>query len=91
LKQSIAKLKPDQVKPFMEEISLFGDYAHGTHVAGILTAGNPYARLVVGRITFDSKMIPDPCPSRALPGETGMRVIYSNPTAHPYTSVGVKE
>jgi subtilisin family serine protease len=65
LKQAIAKLKPDQVKPFIEEISLFGDYAHGTHVAGILTAGNPYARLVVGRITFDWKMIPDPCPSRA--------------------------
>jgi subtilisin family serine protease len=64
LKQTIAKLKPDQVKPFIEEISLFGDYAHGTHVAGILTAGNPYARLVVGRITFDWKMIPDPCPSR---------------------------
>jgi subtilisin family serine protease len=34
-------------------------------VAGILTAGNPYARLVAGRITFDWKMIPDPCPSRA--------------------------
>ena len=65
LKQAIAKLKPDQVKPFIEEISLFGDYAHGTHVAGILTARNPYARLVVGRITFDWKMIPDPCPSRA--------------------------
>jgi subtilisin family serine protease len=66
LKQAIAKLKPDQVKPFIEEISLFGDYAHGTHVAGILTAGNPYARLVVGRITFDWKTIPDPCPSRTL-------------------------
>ncbi|MBV9768243.1 MAG: S8 family serine peptidase [Bryobacterales bacterium] len=65
LKQAIAKLKPDQVKPFLEELSLFGNYAHGTHVAGILTAGNPYARLVVGRITFDWKMIPDPCPSRA--------------------------
>lgn len=65
LKQTISKLKPDQVKPFIEQISLFGDYAHGTHVAGILTAGNPYARLVVGRLTFDWKMIPDPCPSRA--------------------------
>ena len=65
VKQAIAKLKPDQVKPFIEELSLFSVYAHGTHVAGILTAGNPYARLVVGRITFDWKMIPDPCPSRA--------------------------
>jgi subtilisin family serine protease len=64
LKQALAKLKPDQVKPFIEELSLFSVYAHGTHVAGILTAGNPYARLVAGRITFDWKMIPDPCPSR---------------------------
>jgi subtilisin family serine protease len=39
---------------------------HGTHVAGILLAGNPYARLAVGRITFDYKMIPDPCPSKEL-------------------------
>ena len=65
LKQAIAKLKPEQVKPFIEELNLFSVYSHGTHVAGILTAGNPYARLVVGRITFDWKMIPDPCPSRA--------------------------
>ncbi|MGB7760758.1 MAG: S8 family serine peptidase, partial [Bryobacteraceae bacterium] len=65
VKQALAKLKPDQVKPFIEELSLFANYAHGTHVAGILTAGNPYARLVAGRITFDWKMTPDPCPSRA--------------------------
>jgi subtilisin family serine protease len=66
LKQALSKLKPDQVKPFLEELDLFSVYSHGTHVAGILTAGNPYARLVVGRITFDWKTIPDPCPSRAL-------------------------
>ena len=66
LKQAMAKLKPEQVKPFIEELILFSIYAHGTHVAGILTAGNPFARLVAGRITFDWKMIPDPCPSRAL-------------------------
>ena len=66
VKQALAKLKPDQVKPFIEELSLFSVYSHGTHVAGILTAGNPYARLVAGRLTFDWKMIPDPCPSRAL-------------------------
>jgi len=65
LRQTMAKLKPEEVRPFMEELSLFSVYAHGTHVAGILTAGNPYARLVTGRLTFDWKMIPDPCPSRA--------------------------
>lgn len=33
-------------------------------MAGILLAGNPYARVLAGRLTFDHKMIPDPCPSR---------------------------
>jgi subtilisin family serine protease len=65
IKQALARLKPEQVRPFLEELSLFADYAHDTHVAGILMAGNPNARLVTGRITFDWKMIPDPCPSRA--------------------------
>jgi subtilisin family serine protease len=64
LRQSMARLKPDEVRPFIEELSLFSTYAHGTHVAGILTAGNPYARVLAGRLTFDYKMIPDPCPSR---------------------------
>jgi subtilisin family serine protease len=39
---------------------------HGTHVAGITMAGNPYARLVVGRIEFDWHLLPDPCPSKEL-------------------------
>jgi subtilisin family serine protease len=64
LRQAMGKLKPDEVKSFVEEISLFSVYAHGTHVAGILLAGNPYARVLTGRLTFDYKMIPDPCPSR---------------------------
>jgi subtilisin family serine protease len=29
-------------------------------------AGNPYARLVTGRIEFDWHMLPDPCPTREL-------------------------
>ncbi len=39
---------------------------HGTHVAGITVAGNPYARLVVARIEFDWHLLPDPCPSREI-------------------------
>jgi subtilisin family serine protease len=66
LRKTMSSLKPDEVRPFLEEISLFANYSHGTHVAGILLAGNPYARLVTGRLTFDYKMIPDPCPSREL-------------------------
>jgi hypothetical protein len=63
-RQTLAKLKPDEVKTMLEEVSLFSSYSHGTHVAGILLAGNPYARVVTGRLTFDYKMVPDPCPSR---------------------------
>ncbi len=66
VKKEVAQLKSEQVRPFLEQLIATGIYSHGTHVAGILLAGNPYARLVTGRITFDHKMIPDPCPSREL-------------------------
>ncbi|HEY5552810.1 MAG TPA: S8 family serine peptidase [Opitutaceae bacterium] len=59
LRKRMSELKQEQVMDFFEELSLFANYTHGTHVAGISTAGNPAARLVAGRITFDHKMIPD--------------------------------
>jgi subtilisin family serine protease len=66
IKKELAALKPEQVRPFIEQIGEASDYMHGTHVAGIAMDGNPYARLVVGRITFDFKVMPDPCPSHEL-------------------------
>ena len=39
---------------------------HGTHVAGIAVAGNPYARIAVARIEFGHTLLPDPCPSQEL-------------------------
>jgi subtilisin family serine protease len=66
VKSYLSSLKPDEYKAFVEEIGLAGNWMHGTHVAGIAIAGNPYARLVVGRIEFDWHLIPDPCPSREL-------------------------
>jgi subtilisin family serine protease len=66
VKNYMSTLKPDEYKAFVEEIGLTGNWMHGTHVAGIAVAGNPYARLVVGRIEFDWHLIPDPCPSREL-------------------------
>lgn len=64
VKNFISSLTPDQYKPAIEELGLAGNYEHGTHVAGIAMAGNPQARLLVGRIEFDHKLQPDPCPSR---------------------------
>jgi subtilisin family serine protease len=66
VKQYLSTLKPDEYKAAIEELDLAGNWMHGTHVAGITLAGNPYARLVVGRIEFDWHLLPDPCPTKDL-------------------------
>ncbi len=59
LKKLMSGLKADQVKPMLEDLGIAGNWSHGTHVAGISLAGNPFARVVVGRITFGYTMIPE--------------------------------
>jgi hypothetical protein len=66
LKRFLSTLAPGQYTAAVEEIGLAGNYQHGTHVAGIALAGNPYARLAVARIEFQHTLKPDPCPSREL-------------------------
>jgi subtilisin family serine protease len=65
-KQLLSNLTPDQYKPVVEEMRYAGNYSHGTHVAGVAMAGNPYARIVNARIEFESKLLPDPCMSDAM-------------------------
>ena len=70
VKQQLSTLKRDDFKRVIEELGLAGNYVHGTHVAGIAMAGNPYARLVIARIEYDYHLLPDPCPSRELAEKT---------------------
>lgn len=66
VKTFMSTLKPNEFQPAMEQLGLSGNYVHGTHVAGITAAGNPWVRLLTARISFDYKLQPDPCPSLAL-------------------------
>jgi len=66
VKQQLSTLRREDFRGVIEELELAGNYVHGTHVAGIAMAGNPYAQLVVARIEFDYHLLPDPCPSREL-------------------------
>ena len=66
VKKFLSGLKPDEYKSVIEEINLTSNWIHGTHVAGIAVAGNPYAQLVVSRIEFGHTLRPDPCPSKEL-------------------------
>lgn len=59
LRDRMRSLRQEDVAPFLEELGFFGNYTHGTHVAGIAAAGNPAIRLLAARVTFDHRQIPD--------------------------------
>ena len=58
VKKELTSLKPADVPAFLQTLNMYSIYGHGTHVAGIALRGNPAARLVVARITFDYKLVP---------------------------------
>ena len=59
LKQKLGSLKQEQVKPLLEGLTAYSQYAHGTHVAGIAANGNPAARILACRMTFDYHSVPE--------------------------------
>jgi len=67
-------MKPEEYKAAIEELGLAGNYIHGTHVAGIAMAGNPYARLAVARLEFDWHIVPEPCPTPELVAKNATNV-----------------
>lgn len=70
VKHLLSNLTPAQYKAVLEELRLVGGFQHGTHVAGIAMAGNPYARLANARIEFGHTLLPDPCPTPELQQRT---------------------
>lgn len=78
-KKKLGEMAPGQMGDFMTTLSFGGLYSHGTHVAGIAAAGNPFARLLVARITFDYHPTP-----QAMTVETARRMAegYRNTTRY---------
>ena len=58
-KKTLSETPQDQMKDFWENVGKYGNYCHGTHVAGIASHGNPFANILTARITFDYHMIPE--------------------------------
>jgi subtilisin family serine protease len=60
VRKAMGALEPDEVTDFIEGLTLYANYSHGTHVAGIAVDGNPYAKILVARIAFDHHIVPRP-------------------------------
>lgn len=59
-------LRGEELRTFNEEVDRVDTYTHGTHVASIAIAGNPFARLVHVTENWPWKEIPDEAPTIEL-------------------------
>lgn len=60
LRKTMASLRAEEVRGFLEELGFYTGYAHGTHVAGIAADGNPAARILGARMTHAYGQLPKP-------------------------------
>ncbi len=59
----LRNLKAENRRTFIDDLALVGQHAHGTHVAGVAIAGNPFARIVHVSELWPWKDIPDEAPT----------------------------
>jgi subtilisin family serine protease len=59
-RKKFSTLPKEEVQAFMDGLTLYGEYAHGTEVAGIALAGNPAGRVMVIREDWAYQQIPPP-------------------------------
>ena len=69
VRQKMKNIPADEVGDFLTTLSFGGLYMHGTHVGGIAAKDNPFARLLVARISFDYHPTP-----QAMTVETAKRL-----------------
>lgn len=60
VKRRLATIPRDETKLLIEGVMFYAAYAHGTHVAGIATRGNPAARVLVARFEAPYRLVPPP-------------------------------
>lgn len=60
LRRLLATMSKDEVKPLIESVQFYSQYAHGTHVAGIAIRGNPAARVLIARFEPPFRVVPPP-------------------------------
>jgi len=59
----VKNLKGEPLRLFTDDMNLIGSYVHGTHVAGVAVAGNPFARILHVTENWPYKAIPDRAPT----------------------------